>query len=215
MTQKDERSDRIVGLELGADDYVTKPFDIEEVKLRVRSAIRTHQRTNNTDPRTGLPSSRLIEEELRSLPQRENWSLIEVGIENMGPFNDVYGFVAGNEVLRFTALLLNQVVDEHGTINDFIGHAGSEIFIIITDTDKGQDVMTKLRERFAEEGRTHYNFMDIEQGGIRLHDGSLAPFMTLSMGTVSSGQPFSDIREITELAAERRRADSTSQVTEA
>ena len=55
LTQKDERSDKIAGLELGADDYITKPFDIEELKLRVRSAIRAHQRLNMTDPRTGLP----------------------------------------------------------------------------------------------------------------------------------------------------------------
>ncbi|MCA9983512.1 MAG: response regulator [Anaerolineales bacterium] len=211
LTQKDERGDRIEGLELGADDYITKPFDIEELKLRVRGAIRTHQRTNNSDPRTGLPSSRLIEEELRNLPSRSDWALIEVGIENMAPFNDVYGFVAANEVLRFTALLLNKVVDDHGTINDFIGHTGSEIFIIITDNEHAEPLTKQLQERFAEESQAHYNFMDREQGGIRLHDGSLAPFMSLSMGTVSSGQPFSDIREITELAAERRRA----QVTEA
>ena len=40
LTQKDERSDRIAGLELGADDYITKPFDIEELRLRVQGAIR-------------------------------------------------------------------------------------------------------------------------------------------------------------------------------
>ncbi|MCB0014569.1 MAG: hypothetical protein KDE34_21795, partial [Anaerolineales bacterium] len=86
-----------------------------------------------------------------------------------------------------------------------------EIFIIITDNEHAEPLTKQLQERFAEESQAHYNFMDREQGGIRLHDGSLAPFMSLSMGTVSSGQPFSDIREITELAAERRRA----QVTEA
>ena len=76
LTQKDERSDKIAGLELGADDYITKPFDIEELKLRVRSAIRAHQRLNMTDPRTGLPSGRLIEEQLRQLMRRNDWSFI-------------------------------------------------------------------------------------------------------------------------------------------
>jgi DNA-binding response OmpR family regulator len=55
LTQKDERSDKIAGLELGADDYVTKPFDAEELKLRVKNAIQGHRRTNLSDPRTGLP----------------------------------------------------------------------------------------------------------------------------------------------------------------
>ena len=40
LTQRDERSDKIAGLELGADDYITKPFDIEELRLRVQSSIR-------------------------------------------------------------------------------------------------------------------------------------------------------------------------------
>ena len=44
LTQKDERSDRIAGLELGADDYITKPFDIEELRLRVQGAMRRAER---------------------------------------------------------------------------------------------------------------------------------------------------------------------------
>ena len=44
LTQKDERSDKLQGLELGADDYITKPFDIEELKLRVQGAIRRSER---------------------------------------------------------------------------------------------------------------------------------------------------------------------------
>src|SRR5690606_25347615 len=123
LTQKDERSDKIAGLELGADDYITKPFDIEELKLRIQSAIRAHQRLNMTDPRTGLPSGRLIEEQLRSLMRQDNWAFILAGIDHLDLFTDVYGFVAGDEVLRFTALLINEVVDDLGTDDDFVGHA--------------------------------------------------------------------------------------------
>jgi PleD family two-component response regulator len=213
LTQKDERSDRIAGLELGADDYITKPFDIEELKLRVRTAIRTHQRLNMTDPRTGLPSGRLIEEQLRSLMRTTDWTLILVGVDNLGPFNNAYGFVAGDEVLRFTALLLNEVIDELGTLDDFIAHASNETFITITLTDDVPALVAELRQRFNEQILSHYNFMDREQGGISMPDGSLAPLMRLSMGIVSDQtQRFSDIREITEAAAELRRLDQEKQV---
>ena len=57
----------LVGLELGADDYITKPFDIEELKLRVQGAIRRSERESLTDPRSGLPAGRLIEEQLKQL----------------------------------------------------------------------------------------------------------------------------------------------------
>ncbi len=211
LTQRDERSDRIAGLELGADDYITKPFDIEELKLRVRTAIRSYQRLNMTDPRTGLPSGRLIEDQLRGLMRANNWSYIEVGIENMEPFNANYGFVAGDEVLRFTALLINEIVDDVGTVDDFLGHTGGNSFVIITFSKDVPKITDKLQKRFNEEILTHYNFMDREQGGISQSDGSIAPFMHLSIGIVSSNtQQFSDIREITETAAELRRQDAES-----
>ncbi|MFB0546984.1 MAG: response regulator transcription factor, partial [Anaerolineae bacterium] len=70
LTQKDERSDRITGLELGADDYITKPFDIEELKLRVQNALRRVRHESLTNPTTGLPSGKLIEEQLKLLMRR-------------------------------------------------------------------------------------------------------------------------------------------------
>jgi DNA-binding response OmpR family regulator len=94
LTQKDEQSDRIAGLELGADDYVTKPFDAAELKLRVKNAIQSHRRTNLSDPRTGLPSARLIEEQLRTLMRSNGWTFIEVSIDDMQPFNEAYGIAS-------------------------------------------------------------------------------------------------------------------------
>jgi len=208
LTQKDERSDRIAGLELGADDYVTKPFDIEELGLRVKNAINSHQRMNMTDPRTGLPAARLIEDQLRGLMQSDGWTYAEVAIQFMQPFLDSYGFVAADEVLRYTALLLNETIDESGTADDFIGHAGGQIFVLITYANESDALLATIRQRFDQQIRTHYSFFDSEQGGILQPDGSLAPIMSLSIGAVSSEmRDFVDIREITEVAAESRRFD--------
>ncbi len=208
LTQRDERSDRIAGLEHGADDYITKPFDIEELKLRVRTSINKHKRLNLTDPISGLPSSRLIEDQLRALMRSEGWTYLQISIEHLSAFKDVYGFVSSDEVLRFSALLLNEIDDDLGTFNDFIGHASSDTFVLITMVKNVQPLVEQLRQRFKEEIVSHYTFIDREQGGVTLPDGSLAPFMRLSIGLVShSMQQFSDIREITEMAAELRRLD--------
>jgi len=215
LTQKDERSDKLQGLELGADDYITKPFDIEELKLRVQGAIKRAEQQSLTDPRSGLPSSRLIEDQLRRIIKDKGWALLDARINNSEPFKDVYGFVAGDDVLRFTAMLIGEVVDEIGTPTDFIGHAGGDNFIIITSNEKAVPMKARLKERFATEVQTHYNFMDRQQGYIQAPaaDGTTVkvPFMNLSVGVVSpSSQSFADIREITELAAEARRSDSAS-----
>ncbi len=206
LTQRDERSDKIAGLEQGADDYITKPFDIEELKLRVRTAISVHKRLNMTDPITGLPSSRLIEEQLRTLMRTSDWTYMQIGIDYIEQFNDAYGFVARDEVLRFTAMLMNEVVDQLGTLDDFIGHASSYTFVLITMSGNVKAIEENLRNRFNDGVLSHYNFMDREQGGIMI-DSGLVPLMRLSMGIVSDKSNPSDIREITETAAELRRQD--------
>jgi PleD family two-component response regulator len=169
LTQKDERSDKLQGLELGADDYITKPFDIEELKLRVQGAIRRAERESLTDPRSGLPAGRLIEEQLRRIIREKGWALIDARVNQFEPFKDVYGFVAGDDVLRFTAMLIGEVVDEVGTTSDFIGHAGGDNFIVITTADKADAIKDRIRARFDEEVLTHYNFMDRQQGFVQPH----------------------------------------------
>jgi PleD family two-component response regulator len=147
LTQKDERSDKLQGLELGADDYITKPFDIEELKLRVQGAIKRAERESLTDPRSGRPAGRLIEDHLRRIIREKGWSLLDTGINHFEPFKNVYGFVAGDDVIRFTSMLIGEVVDELGTTSDFIGHAGADNFIIITKEEKAAVIKSRLKDR--------------------------------------------------------------------
>lgn len=215
LTQKDERSDKLQGLELGADDYITKPFDIEELKLRVQGAIRRSERESLTDPRSGLPAGRLIEEQLRRIIREKDWALLDVRVNNFEAFKDVYGFVAGDDVVRFAAMMIGEVVDELGTTSDFIGHAGGDNFIIITTDEAAPAIRQKLKQRFSEEVQSHYNFIDRQQGFIQAPkaEGGMEKvgFMYFSAGVVSpSLHSFADIREITELAAEARRQDTAT-----
>jgi DNA-binding response OmpR family regulator len=213
LTQKDERSDRLQGLELGADDYVTKPFDIEELKLRVQRAIIRSEQQSLTDPRSGLPAGRMIEDQLRQIIRRQDWAFVDIRLNHYEAFKDVYGFVAGDDVLRFTAMLMGEIVDELGTPNDFIGHAGGDNFIIITTNEHANPLRQRRKARFQEEVLTHYGFSDREQGYILTNgpDGQEVriPLMSLSSGVVSpTNYSFADIREITELAAEARRREN-------
>ncbi len=213
LTQKDERSDKLQGLELGADDYITKPFDIDELKLRVQNAIARSERESLTDPQSGLPAGRLIEDQLRRMIRQKDWAFMDIRINSYDPFKDVYGFIAANDVLRFASMILGEVVDEFGTPDDFIGHAGGDNFIIITKEASASAIRSRLKTRFDQEVAAQYNFMDRQQGYIMAPDETGAmvqtPLMTLAIGMVSpSTDVFSDIREITELAAESRRRDA-------
>jgi PleD family two-component response regulator len=210
LTQKDERSDKIHGLELGADDYITKPFDIEELRLRVRNTIKRAEVESLTSPSTGLPSGRMIEQQLRELLRRDDWGVLYIGISGLEAFNEAYGFVAGEEVLRFTGMLLNDVVDELGTPDDFIGHIGGDTFIIVTDQDRVEAMKEGISQRFDENVGTHYDFMTRMQGYLVITDSEgeeeHVPLMKLNIGTLTIDEgPFTDIREITEAMADARR----------
>ncbi len=212
LTQKDERSDKLQGLELGADDYVTKPFDIEELRLRVQNAIARSERERLTDPRTNLPTGRLIEEQLRQIIRKEGWAMLDIRLNHFEPFKEAYGFVASDDVLRFTGMLIGEVLDELGSVNDFIGHIGGDNFMVITEEENSIGIRHRLTTRFNDEVLTYYSFKDRQQGYIQLSGDIVpemkSPLMDLSIGVVSPNEyQFADIREITELAAEARRID--------
>jgi signal transduction histidine kinase/DNA-binding response OmpR family regulator len=212
LTQRGERSDRIAGLELGADDYITKPFDINELKLRVQNAIKRARWENLTSPTTGLPSGKLIEEQLNMLMRRQNWAILYTGINHISEFKETYSFMAVDDVLRFMAMILDDSVEEYGTPNDFIGHVGADDFIVITDVEHAEPIRDYIMERFKNQVSKFYSSHDRERGYILLRNSSggeiRVPLMTLAVGLVDTkAARFSDIREITEIAvAERRKA---------
>ncbi|GAB4424668.1 MAG: response regulator [Anaerolineae bacterium] len=211
LTQKDERSDKIAGLELGADDYITKPFDIEELKLRVEGAIRRSKREALTHPVTNLPAGKLIEEELKKIKDSpDSWRLLYFGIRNVNAFREVVGPIHVNEVLIFLADVMRESVEAHGSMNDFIGQASDNDFIIITTPEAAGTICREVSRRFDEDSKVFYPFRIREAGKITYEDidgiKREADFMKLVVGVVTSEDgPFADILQITEDAAENRR----------
>src|SRR4030095_4368978 len=81
LTEKRDRVDKLQGLELGVVDYITKPFDIQELRLRVRNALSRVALQSTTNPVTDLPENELVEEKLNSLILAENeWALVLMAI---------------------------------------------------------------------------------------------------------------------------------------
>jgi DNA-binding response OmpR family regulator len=207
LTQKDERSDKIVGLELGADDYITKPFDIEELKLRIQGAMRRAEATSLTDPTTALPSAKLIEEQLKALISRDEWAMLYIVINHIDAFTETQDIVARDDFLRYVAINLNETVEAHGTPNDFIGHTSGNDFMIVTTPSVADTIMNEFSQRFDQGVLTFYDFKTRERGYMVYTDRNggehKSPLMSLSVGILTDTDgPFPDIRM---LAAEARR----------
>ncbi len=161
LTEKRDRVDRLQGLELGVVDYITKPFDIQELRLRVRNAIHRAARQALVNPVTDLPEGELVEGQLSQLLYREDkWAALVLSINNLGSFRDLYGFVAADDVLRAVALMIRNAVREFGHEDNFIGHLGTEDFIIITTPEATKNIRERLEARVQQSREYFYPVRD-------------------------------------------------------
>lgn len=185
ISERSTQSDRLTGLSAGAVDYVSKPFDLEELRLRALAAIKRAERDNLLDPRTGLPTGRLVDEQLAAVRALPGWRVLECRLDSFRPFVDVNGFAAGDDVLKFAAQVLREVVAERGGPDDFVGHPANDTFVVLTNSADGDGLANAVRTRFNEGVKAHYSFMDVEQGYVLIRDGvgqmTQAPLMTLNV----------------------------------
>ncbi len=144
LTELWGRADRITGLELGAIDYVTKPFDFQELRLRVQNALHRAELKSPVNPVTGLATGDTVDERLSELLQREEWSLLSVSICGLHSFNNRYGFVAGDKVLQAAARVLEDIAAELEGENPFVGHLGESDFLLISHPTRVNELKDRI-----------------------------------------------------------------------
>ncbi len=163
LTEKRDRSDRIQGLEVGADDYITKPFDIQELRLRVRNALRRIKQGSLTNPVTGLPEGALVDEKLAEVLGKENAALLLVSLKNMEAFREAYGFVASDDVLRAISLMVHNTLREVSRPEDFLGHLSPTDFLLVLPPSNLPALTEKLRARLDQSIEYFYPLKDRER----------------------------------------------------
>lgn len=147
LTERRERQDRLYGLELGADEYITKPFDFQELHLRVRNALDRARQKPMTNAITSLPQGALVEEQFRMCLNDDGWSMGMIALERLDLFRDRYGFVAADDVIRAVGLILQKLVREYGGEEDFIGHLSADQFLWITRKGGARHLEELVKER--------------------------------------------------------------------
>jgi DNA-binding response OmpR family regulator len=168
LTDKRDRSERLKGLELGADDYITKPFDVQELRLRIRNSLRRAEQDTLTNPVTGLPDGKLVEERLSECINKLNWTMLIVSLENLDAFRESYGFVASDDVLRAVSLMIHNARKEMGGSEDFLGHVGQTDFVLITTPDRASNLQERIHSRLESSLDYFYPIKDREQMGANI-----------------------------------------------
>ena len=191
LTERRDRIDKLQGLELGVVDYITKPFDIQELRLRVRNALRRASLESLVNPVTGLPEGKLVDEQLDKLVRAAGWTLLAISVQGIGSFREMYGFVAADDVLRAVSLMINNIVKEIGGEEDFVGHLSAEDFIVVTTEMRAREISERVNSRLTQSMDYFYPLKDRQaetNGRARLS-------LTLKTIGANSG-PFADLSAI-------------------
>ncbi len=197
---------KVRAFELRVDDYLTKPFSGDELMARIRA--RLQRRVNPVNHLTGLPAGARIEQAItRQLQSGERWALLYFDLDNFKAYNDTYGPFTGDELIKLMGRIATEVLREHGSSADFLGHIGGDDFVMVTTPNRVEPLCDQLIVRWDSESRAFYPEEDRARGAFYGKDRSgvhqFLPLVAVSIAVVSNmHRPIRTIEEVSLIAAE-------------
>jgi len=210
MTGKVNVRDLVEGLEAGADDYVTKPFDIQELLARIKTVLRRSKAMRDLSPLTGLPGNFRIGEELQNrVAAGSPVAVIHTDLDNFKAFNDHYGFMRGDNVIKFTANTLIEAAMEVDDASAFVGHVGGDDFIAVMNPEVAETYCKVVIDRFDDGILDFYDPQDALRGYVEVIDRRgerhAFPIVSISLGVATNmRRSFSTEWEASAVASEMK-----------
>lgn len=208
LTAKGEVTDKVRGLQGGANDYLTKPYDNKELIARVQNMLEWSRVQRQANPLTGLPGNQAIEKRLQAVvSSREAYAFMYLDIDHFKAFNDSYGYQRGDDAIRFTAELLRRCAEEQEVQDVFIGHIGGDDFCMVCGHDDGDPLARKIITEFAHKVKILIDPEDMDHGHLvvrsRQSGVEEVPFPSLTVALVlDRGGEFEHWRRLSDVAAE-------------
>ena len=206
---------RVMEGDLEARLEVTSGDEIEQLSAgfnkMLTSLKEARQRDLSANPLTGLPGNSIIEQRISELIARgSTFAVLYVDLDHFKEFNDQYGFMRGDEVLRFTAMLLAQALHELAGPDGFLGHVGGDDFVMICGHDAAQPLANAVTKRFSAAIDQYYDLADRRAGYIEVADRAGHPrrwgLMTVSVAVVTNKfKPIRHIGQFSQLAAQLKK----------
>jgi diguanylate cyclase (GGDEF)-like protein len=189
LTVRDSLKDKVEHLLAGADDYVTKPFVPEELVARLLAVMSRSTTARELSPLTGMSgNSDILREISRRLAQHERFAVLYPDIDSFKSYNDHYGFLRGDDVIKTLATILLEVLEENYSTQHFAGHVGGDDFVILTDPSLAEVLASEITRRFDAATPALYDPADRQQGWIEWKERSgntlRSPLVSVSIGIV-------------------------------
>ena len=189
LTVRDSVKDKVEHLLAGADDYVTKPFPPEELVARLRAVMSRSTTARDMSPLTGMSgNSDILRELSRRLGRRERFAVLYPDIDAFKSYNDHYGFLRGDDVIKTLATIILEVLEKDYSPRHFAGHVGGDDFVILTEASMAESIATEITKRFDAVVPSLYDPVDRKRGWIESEErtGNIlrSPLVSVSVGIV-------------------------------
>ncbi|HEY8656208.1 MAG TPA: response regulator [Candidatus Limnocylindria bacterium] len=187
VTASTSIAEKVRHLRAGADDYITKPFDLDELSARVLTALRRARTLGGLNPLSGLPGNTAIFDEIaRRLARREPFACLYVDLDHFKSFNDRYGFTRGDELIGALAGSIFDTVAELRCEDCFLGHVGGDDFVVLAGLEGAPALAEGIVARFRERSHQLHDEGDRVSGGYEAVDRR-GRQIRWSLATVSIG----------------------------
>ncbi|MBR3255018.1 MAG: diguanylate cyclase [Clostridia bacterium] len=212
VSSNSDKSHRVRILQEAIEYYIRKPVDEEYLYYTIKNLSRLLTINRRISPLTGLPGNVQIHAELKKrLLNKEAFTVLYFDLDNFKAYNDVYGFLKGDEIIVYTADIINRFLHKYWKDNVFVGHIGGDDFVGIVPDLHCEKLCQEIIANFDANVSHFFTEADNEKGYIEVANrkGLIEqfPLTSLSIGVVVADLGrFHNILEIGEIGAQVKHA---------
>lgn len=215
ISSNSDKNHRLDVLKTAVEYYIKKPMDKDYMYHTVRNLMRLMYINRRVSPLTGLPGNVQIHAELKKrVLKKEEFAVLYADLDHFKEYNDVYGFLKGDEMIKYTARTI--VRNIHGLKDNdcFVGHIGGDDFVAIVSKANYEEICQNIIAQFDKYIEQYFNEEDIKKGYLEVENrkGVLEqfPLTSISIGVVEADYGrFGNILEIGEVGAQVKHAAKT------
>lgn len=215
ISSNKDKEHRLNILNNSVEYLIGAPIDCDYLCCTIKNIIRLIYTNRKVSPLTGLPGNVQIHAELKKrLLKKEKFSILYVDLDNFKAYNDIYGFLKGDEIIKFTAKTLLTNVHTEDDCDSFVGHIGGDDFVAIVGDIDYESICQSLVAEFDEGVKAYFNDDDLERGYLevpnRKNEMEQFPLTSISVGVVEAPPGrFINLLEIGEVGAQVKHLSKT------
>ncbi len=208
VSSNSDKEHRIKILQESVEYYIKKPVNVQYLYYTIKNLSRLLTINRRISPLTGLPGNVQIHAELKKrISNHEEFSVLYLDLDNFKAYNDVYGFLNGDEIIKFTADTIIRCVHKNMQDGTFVGHIGGDDFVAILPTLECEKICEGIIANFDAMVGKFFTEKDRENGYIEVENrkGIIEkfPLTSISIGVVEADNGrFANMLEIGEVGAQ-------------